>query len=473
MNHPSTTTQLYNYLRQYEWLRRIYRESRTALHITQNRIRTLGSGNLGLKRRRTYLSSISKYNLPLAVSSPEQFLDLCKKHDIQYSTGRHSIYLPPQEALGAFLGAIVHDYPTDTGFKILRNFQSPDKASYIANGDLRRLTKSMMGPVTNQALAANALAALDLGPPCYGIAHLQSGSEEMTAFAVRHVEGDLASPEDCEEFVNKLRPLVSQGLLELVPVRGLNDPDFLPPHCNFNLLRERSTGQLMYIDCQQLLANQQPLLKRITENSSEDVHFGGSSRFFRKGKKYLYQSVPGLSSTAKRDTDYRWKIYRAMLEKHGVQVSGKVVLDVCCNTGVMLAHAIGDGAAWGIGWDLPNVVPHSRKVMQVLGAACSTLIPTQLSPEYEISSSVPEWLKAKLEGSVLFYLAAIQHVGIIRDLANIPWKTVFFEDHEGITNEEADENLRKIQNAWNCQIVWRGRISDGDCGSRNVAILQR
>jgi len=473
MNTSSATSQLYNHLRQYEWLRRVYRESRTALHITRNRIKALSVGNFGSKHRRTYLSNILKYDLPFTVSSPEQFIKLCEAHEIRYSTGRHSIYLPPQKALREFLGEVIHDYPDDTGFKILKNFQSPENASYIANGSQRLLTKNMMGPVTNQALAANALAALDLGPPCYGIAHLQSGAEAMTAFAVGHVEGDLASPQDCEEFTEALRPLVSAGLLELVPVRGLKDPDFLPPHCNFNLLRERTTGKLRYIDFQQLLVHQKPLLRKITETSSEDVHFGGSSQLFRQGKKYLYQSVPGLSSSAKRDTEYRWKIYRAMLEKQGVKVNGKVVLDVCCNTGVMLAHAIGDGAAWGIGWDLPNVVPHSRKLMQILGAACSTLIPTHLSPEYNISESIPKWLKPKTDGSILFYLAAIQHVGIIQDLANIPWKTVFFEDHEGITNDEADSNLRQLQEAWGCQLLWQGKISDGDCGSRSVAILQR
>jgi hypothetical protein len=162
-----------------------------------------------------------------------------------------------------------------------------------------------------------------------------------------------------------------------------------------------------------------------------------------------------------------------MLEKQEVQVEGKVVLDVCCNTGVMLAQAIGDGAAWGIGWDLPKVVPHSRRILQLLGAACSTLVPAQLSPDYQISASVPEWLKEKMAGSVLFYLAAIQHVGIILDLVNIPWKTVLFEDHERTTDKQANDNLRKIQAAWRCQLVWRGRISDGDCGSRSVAILQR
>ena len=188
---------------------------------------------------------------------------------------------------------------------------------------------------------------------------------------------------------------------------------------------------------QQLLASQRPLLNKITENSPEDVHFGGSSQLFRRGEKYLYQSVPGLSASAKRDTEYRWQFYKKMLAEHDVQVKGRVVLDICCNTGVMLTHAISDGATWGVGWDLPNVVPHSRRVMQVLGAACSTLIPAQLSSDYKISESIPDWLTRKLEGSVLFYLAAIQHVGIIEDLARIPWKTVVFEDHERITQGEA------------------------------------
>ncbi len=473
MTQYTLTRPLYDYLRQYEWLRRVYRESRTALHITRNRIQSVRSGSFGIRRRRAYLGSIPSYDLNAVIASDEQLLQRCDERDIRYSTGRHAIYLPPQAGLSEFLGDIVDDFPPDAGFKILRNFNAPSEASYITNGDQRRLTKNMMGSVTNQALAANALAALDLGPPCYAVAHLRCGSEDMTAFVVQHVDGDLASAEDCEEFVGSLRKFMADGLFELVPVRGLKDPDFLPPHCNFNLLKERSTGKLRYIDFQQLLASQRPLLRKITEHSPEDVHFGGSSQLFRRGEKYLYQSVPGLSASAKRDTEYRWQFYKKMLAEHEVQVKGKVVLDVCCNTGVMLTHAISDGANWGVGWDLPNVVPHSRRVMQVLGAACSTLIPAQMSPNYKISESIPDWLTRKLEGSVLFYLAAIQHVGIIEDLARIPWKTVVFEDHERITPGEASENLRNIEAAWNCRLVRRGKLSDGDCGWRNVAIFQR
>lgn len=473
MQNLSSTSRLYNYLRQYEWLRRIYRESRTAIHITQNRIRAFSAGNLSLKKQRSFLGSVARRQVPCEITSPEQLLERCDELGILYATGRHSIYFAPQENLWQLLGDIVMDYPEDAGFKILKNFQAPEQASYIANGDRRTLTKNMMGPVTNQVLAANALAALELGPPCYGLVHLESSKTDMTAFVVRHVEGELATPSDCEDFSDRLKPIISEGLLELVPSRGLQDPDFLPPNCNHNLVRDRETGDLMYIDFQQFLACQKPLLKKVAGEASQDVHFGGSSRLFRDGKKYLYQSVPGIGSAAKRDTNYRWQIYRSMLKQQGVEVQDRLVLDVCCNSGIMLAHALSDGAAWGLGWDLPNVVPHSRKVMQLLGASSSTLIPTELSPEYKISESIPSWLKPKVEGSVLFYLAAIQHVGVIRDLANVAWSTVFFEDHEGITKQEAEDNLKQLENAWNCRVAWRGKIADGDCGSRSVAILKR
>ncbi len=473
MNEYAMTGPLYHYLRRYDWIRRVYRESRTAIHIAQNRLRAIRAGDLTWRKRRTYLGNISEGRLPIRIRSAEDLIAQCDESGIHYATGRHSIYLPPQPMLRAWLGGIVDAFPEDAGFKILRNFQGPLDASYLSNGQQRRLTQQMMGAVTNQALAANALAALDLGPPCYGIAHLHSGSQEMTAFVVRHVQGDPATPEDCELFVQKLRSWIDQRLFELVPVRGLEDPDFLPPNCNGNLLRERSTGRLQYIDFQQFLTVQSRLLRAVTQDSPEDVHFGGSSKLWRGGRKYLYQSVPGLASAAKRDTNYRWRIYQAALEQCGVCLKGKVVLDVCCNTGVMLTHAIGAGAAWGIGWDLPNVIPHSRRIMQVLGAGCSTLVPAELSPDYPIAASIPHWLRRRLDESILFYLAAIQHVDIIRDLKNVRWKTALFEDHEGISRQEAASNLARIESAWNCRLIWQGKISDGDCGSRNIAVFQR
>jgi hypothetical protein len=473
MNEYAMTRPLYNYLRQYEWIRRVYRESRTAIHIAQNRILAIRAGDFAWRRRRNYLGTISEWKLPIQVTSADDLLAQCDGSGIRCATGRHSVYLPPQPMLRHWLGEIVEAFPEDAGFKILRNFESPMEASYLSNGHQRRLTKRMMGSVTNQALAANALAALDLGPPCYGIAHLHSGCQEMTAFVVRHVQGDLATPEDCESFVQKLHSYISQQYFELVPVRGLKDPDFLPPNCNGNLLREQSTGRLQYIDFQQFLVVQRRLLQAITHDSPEDVHFGGTSKLWRRGRKYLYQSVPGLASAAKRDTNYRWRIYKAALAQCGVQLKGKVVLDVCCNTGVMLSHAIGDGAAWGIGWDLPNVLSHSRRIMQALGAGCATLVPARLSSDYQIAASIPNWLRGRLNDSVLFYLAAIQHVDIIRDLANVPWKTALFEDHEGITQQEARNNLSRIEAVWNCRLAWQGKIRDGDCGTRSIAVFQR
>ena len=63
-----------------------------------------------------------------------------------------------------------------------------------------------------------------------------------------------------------------------------------------------------------------------------------------------------------------------MLAESGLAVSERLVLDVGCNAGMMLAAALADGASWGVGWDLPEVSQRAEALLLALGYSRFDLI---------------------------------------------------------------------------------------------------
>jgi hypothetical protein len=61
----------------------------------------------------------------------------------------------------------------------------------------------------------------------------------------------------------------------------------------------------------------------------------------------------------------------------------------------------------------------------------------------------------------------------MQDLANIPWKALFYEGHEEDTPEEWAQNCAVMQRKWNCKQAFSTRMSDGDCGARDIALFIR
>src|SRR2546423_1321061 len=67
------------------------------------------------------------------------------------------------------------------------------------------------------------------------------------------------------------------------------------------------------------------------------------------GRRFPYQSVPGAGGGGRPDTVRRWRRVSQELRRAGLSVEGRLVLDVGCNSGMMLAEALDAGAAWGLG----------------------------------------------------------------------------------------------------------------------------
>ncbi len=453
-------------------LRTGYYELMGFVRFTEHRLRTLG------KRENLDFSAYRQAPLSWPVAfggaqNPDELCALLDHRGVRYEQGGHTIYLPPQDNLAAVLGDLAEAYPPDAGYKILKNFAAPEQASYLNSAVKRaRGAEKIAGDLRTQEAAAAALFALGLGPKLYDLIELQSGEQRYSCFVVQHVAGTDPSMAEYDIFMRTLQQHIRQKHFSLTSIAGLKDDDFLAkPNCNGNLIRDAYEGKLLYIDFQQFLPDTNRILAGVVEQARQDLHFGDTYLHHGK-KKSLYQAIPGAGHSGKRDTGMRWPTIREMLSAANRPLHDRVVLDICCNAGLMSALALNAGASWVLGWDLPNVIVHSQRILALLGANRTQLFPAQLGPEYKLTQDIPQWITPHLENSVVFYLAAWHHVGLIRDLANIPWQTLVFESHQNETVQDLQEVFADLMRLWQAELHAVREIAD-ESGKRTLAIFLR
>lgn len=462
-------------LRGVPFVYRLYTEARMAIHA----LNTLGPklkhptwllsrGTIPRQRPMVWQTRLT------GVGSGASLAACLRARQVRYAEGLHTLYLPPQPSLHEVLGDCMRKYPPDAGFKILKTAAPPDEAIYRVDTRQHWIAAKWMGGVMNQVDAANLLYVLGLGPRLYDLAELQAGECRLTCFVSEHVEGGPPCPAEHARFLHDLEALLDEwkDTVAIVAAEGLEHGDFLPPDCNANLVRRASDGALRYVDFQQFrLLDRKPLIAHVLAKARNDFHFG-ESLLHRGGGKYLYQSVPGVES-GKRDTSYRVELISSMLREQGIELAGRMVLDVGCNAGMMLAAALAHGAHWGVGWDLPAVVAPAESLQCLLGNTRLSFVPGQLGEDSALDAEVPEWLRGSLDGSIVFFLAVWRHVGWPAALARIPWKALLFEGHEADTASEAQENLKRIESQWNCRMAAVGSVIDGDSDRRPLALFVR
>jgi hypothetical protein len=208
----------------------------------------------------------------------------------------------------------------------------------------------------------------------------------------------------------------------------------------------------------------------VLKRAKKDFHFGLSTPL--RGGKYLYQSVPGIRRVGRRNTAKRWTVIREALGQAGIQMSDRVVLDVGCNSGMMIHCALAEGAGWAHGWDLPDVIAATEELLLSLGATRFSLTGATLSPTYPVEESLPAHLRGRLSEAVVFYLAVREHIGLLDGLSRIPWRALVYEGHQW---EQLSEVPRFVEPLLRdgVEISAALSISDGDCGSRPLLVLKR
>jgi hypothetical protein len=276
---------------------------------------------------------------------------------------------------------------------------------------------------------------------------------------------------DCENGIKTIRELEQKGLLKVILPSGFDDAEFQCPDCSGNAFMTRD-GKFRYIDFQNFsLTGYGEYLNDVAATAGEATHFGDTSII--RGGRYLYQTVPGSSLPGKRNIEVRMQALKALLDKAGVSVQNRLVLDIGCNVGMMMGQYLKLGALWCHGWDQEVVVPHTERLLYALGCTRFSTSGGVITRSIRLQDQLAGHVKPHLEGCAISYLAIRGHIDWLDALKEIPWAFMIYEGHEGETPEQTLRYLEEFNQQVPLRIAAQGEYADGDSEPRTVAILIR
>ncbi len=416
------------------------------------------------------------FEADLNIKKLDDLVTYLDSQKIKYGEGAFSIYLGPSEKRILFPD-IAHNYPPKTGLKIIKKFGEPNKVKY-ANVDLMpkssRVAIAQLPTPIEQVALVNYMADLNFFPYCYDMVRLKLSKKCVcTAYIVEHIEGGQATKDECEMFLRKLQRELEKKDIGLILPNWKNHLDFRCPDANANLIKDRYSSELRYVDFQNFFfVNKDGLLRKKLREACKGTHYGESMLIM--GGRHLYQSVPGFSKLSKRKTDERFNTIVAMLQSQNISFEERVVIDIGCNLGMLLAKCLSIGARWGIGFDRPEVIKHSRSILSLIGCSRISLFPVELDENTNIDEYLPEWLqKSQLDQTVIFYLAVRRELGFIKALKNLSWSVMVYEGHQNETIEETKGYLEDFANNVKAKLVMCQMYQDGTTTPRSLALLRR
>ncbi len=470
-------TSIYNHLlplKKIRILTYLYGEMRMILHVVFHAYPSILYRRYLNRKKRIYPRVLSwKVNFNFH-QDYKKVISFLKDRGIRYKEGGQSIYIPPQDALSNCFREMYKFYPKGAGFKILHNISR--KRFYLneKRGESHIFAR-ITGSTYDYLESANLLNLFGLGPKVYDLTNIidKSSNSILKCFVVEHIDGVIPTIKDYQFFIKRMQSYIESKIITLVPPEKLNHIDFKSPDCGGNLIKSRKDGRLYYIDAQQIIFTApEKIIDQIINDGTNVFHFG-QGKLFTGGEKYLYQDIPGVSKIGKRDSQKRWMLISDLLHRSGLSVEGRLVLDFCCNSGIMLLYALNEGALWALGWDLPDVISQTRKLHKALGSTRMEFKDSLLESKYDFCKDVSPNLYEHLEGCIVLYLAAWKHIGFLEQLDNIAFKAIVFEGHEGEELKNLEKIMIPILNKWRCRVASRTEIRDGYSSSRPLLILVR
>lgn len=411
--------------------------------------------------------SLSEINL----SATESLVDYLRGVGVSFSEGGHAIYLSPKSIESTLFKSLVGDYPSKVGIKIVKNQGDVEGGGYL-NGRAKGDSSIQLGRVHGHghlSLVANFLYLMAVGPRLYDLVNLRCGDRFWTAYIVEDVGNRIPTVSECESGIQRLRELDSQGFIRVILPEGFEDPEFECPTCCNNAL-VNDAGEFRYIDFQNfLLGDYEKFLTDLATEAAEKSHFGDTNVL--RGGRYLYQSVPGVKLPGKRNVANRMETLSELLKTAGVSVTERVVLDVGCNIGMMMAEYLRLGAKWCHGWDRPVVTPHTERMLLALGCTRFSTTGTDITRSRALVDDLPAHVAASLDGCVISYLAVRGHLDWLDALKQIPWSFLIYEGHEGETREDFETYLLNLRSLTSFELGPESTYIDGDSEERTVAIL--
>ncbi len=448
-------------------LHRVAKEALVGFKLLRQRMR-----NSGREPVHGWGEGVPRHRIPFTGADLESLRTALREHGLRSAEGRHTLYLPPQPGREAVFGeAFLAAYPPEAGFKILKNFEPPSRAGYHYATDVAA-EAALHGPISNQVFAAAGLYASKLGPRPFDLVHLAGANADLTALVGEHIEGRTPTDAEYRAFIAELEALEGRKVFRFAHPSRFDCGDFAGPDCNNNLITGPEGAR--YVDAQCFLFENE-VVADLLERRQDTLHFGDVLSVVNAGERFLYQEVPGLDGPARRGTGERWRAIEDLLSRHQLSLRGRVVFDVCCNSGMMMYGALVRGAHWAVGWDLPEVADSADRLLPLLGSGRTTLIGEQLEADTDFRAALPSWLaeRAEAEPGIALFLAAWHHIGFPAGIGDLPWAWLIYEGKENETEATTAENVETMGERWRAEEVERYVIRDGICGPRPVVLLRR
>lgn len=417
------------------------------------------------------LQTARRIDIPnLELTDLDAFLNDLKNDGLPYGVGGHAVYLPPETIENTPFRELLNYYPKNAGLKIVRHPGGISEAVYVYKGEGEsRLHLKLIHNLRHLTLVANLLHVNGVGPRLHDLVELQCNNNLWTAFVVEHVAKPVTSNAVCEEGIKTIRELEQRNLLKVILPSGFEDGEFQCPDCSGNAFMTLD-GQFRYIDFQNFsLTSYETFLKSVAVEAAAASHFGDKS--ILRGGRYLYQSVPGVDLPGKRNPEKRFEMLLELMKAAGVSVQNRLVLDIGCNIGMMMAQYLKQGALWCHGWDQEVVVPHTEKLLYALGCTRFSTTGGVITQSIDLKDALGCHLKPHLKGCVISYLAIRGHINWLDALQEIPWAFMIYEGHEGETTEQSLRYLADLKKVVPFRIGAQSEYADGDSESRTVAIL--
>lgn len=355
--------------------------------------------------------------------------------------------LPGAERLGT--SAICYLPPAAVAGQLPLELPLP-KCAYYTGDAAMSSASSVMGALHAQGLAPRPY---DVVPLAWG-----SGSLLLAPETALLENVDLARPVQ-----RRVQELLDHGLI----LAG--GDDWADPA----LFRADASGACVYVGWDRIRVPERgPLVRQVLDESARsDLHYGTELRV--RGGRFLYQSIPGIDEAGRRQTERRWAVIQRLLGVAGYPVRGRVVFDVGCNAGMMLAHGLADGAVWGTGWDHPHVSAKASDLLLSLGFSRFNLVGASLDHSYDLTADVPSHLGDHSRGGVVFYLAIRHHLGFLPSLRDMPWKVMVYEGGETESLDTLHETQKALRRVADIELVEALNFRDGETVARPLAVFVR
>ncbi len=398
--------------------------------------------------------------------------DWCINQELRYSEGGDSIYLPPETWALSPLNWLRPRYPAETGVKLCKSLGDSNQP-YMGNRSGRAVSRMISFPHRMHLLTFNFLQLEGVAPRLYDIVEIEGeGKQVWVAYVVQHITAaEVPSAEDLHKIVSKLKLLERQRLIQLISSAGWGGVDFEGPDCNANLIRAVGSNQSYYVDIHNFVLDRyENHLLKIAKDVSHTTHFGAKSSLL--GGKFLYQEIPGVDLPAKRSPSERMKVFDQLLLECGLSLANKVVFDIGCNLGLMGAEYLHRGARWIHGWDMPEVIQASSKVLLSIGCTRFSLTGGKLSEDARLFEQLPLHLQSVEHDDVfLSYLAIRGHVGWLPSLKHLPWNYMLYEGHQEDGDIEGD--IAQLNEMISVRLLAKSWVTGGLSSIRPIGIVER